>query len=269
MLGDKLFWDVKEKTHFLFRDRIHEHNDSMGIEERFQHMKKMLSSKEDARVKRKRARIIFSDLKKSLLNKSLDTNIGRIFHILMILKESFYELQYYDVQYTQEHDYIEKIQTILPQLGYELNDSEMHEIDHIKEIDNLSQNIMTNTRSHAEIALNRCKALFLDTSEILLHILQESGRNEVLVLNLLREQELVDKIYGLGALEKIFAKMYEQLNSRGKTSMIKAIHFLKQTGGNITGLPYEIQEVMTEDEGRDRAIIEDLELFERKKECYF
>jgi hypothetical protein len=116
--------------------------------------------------------------------------------------------------------------------------------------------------------MQRCKSLFHETSEILLHVIQESRKNEVLVLNLLRERDLVDRIYGFKAHERIFSRMYASMPNLGLTGLEKAINYCRYNCNNTSGLP----EVM------DHLPVDNMEGSQRKRnsvsfketvECYF
>jgi hypothetical protein len=266
-LEEILFFDIEKKSHFLFRDEIDKNNKYSEIQAKYDDLNRYLASK-DSSIRENEVKNTFSELRKSLLNKSIDSNIRRIFHILMILKENFYESEYHDVQYAQEHKYVVKIESLFNKPGHELNDSERHEFNHIKEIDKLNRKIITDTKNHTKLALDRCKTLFHETSEILLHIVHESRKNEILILNLLIERELVDKIYGCNAHERIFSQMYKSMPNLGNTGLEKAINYCKYNCGNITGLPEEIKYLLTNNsEGSQR--IKEHESFKKTVECYF
>jgi len=257
-LEETLFSDIEEKSRFLFRSEI---------ETRYDDLKNIAASKYTS-IKESKVKTAFSALRKSLLNKSVDSNIRRILHILTILKESFYEFQYYEIEYVHEHNYIGKIESLSNQLGHAFNDDERHEFNHIKVIDKLSRKILSDTKNHTEIALDRCRTLFYETSEILLHVIQECRRNEVLTLNLLIEKELVDKIYGSDASERIFSEMYKHLPSLGNSGLEKAINYLKDNCGNITALPEDIRSLATND-GKGSQRTKEYASFKKRVECYF
>jgi len=266
-LEESLFFDIEKKSRFLFRGEIDKNNKYTEIQVKYDDLNRYLAS-ENSSTKENEVKNTFSELRKSLLNKSIDSNIGRIFHILMILKVNFYELEYYEAEYVQEHKYVLKIESLFRKLGRALNDSERDELNHIKEIDKIGRKITTDTKNHIKIALGRCKSLFHETSEILLHVIHESRKNEILILNLLRERELVDKIFGCNAHEHIFSKMYKSMPNLGNTGLEKATNYCKYNCGNITGLP-EAMEYLLPNNSEDSQRLKEHESFKKAVECYF
>ena len=266
-LEESLFFDIEKKSQFLFRSEIGKNNKYTEIQAKYDDLNRYLAAKNSS-ITENEVKNTFSELRKSLLNKSIDSNIRRIFHILTILKVNFYELEYYEVEYVQEHKYVLKIESLFRKLGRALNDSERDELNHIKEIDKLGRKISTDTKNHIKIALGRCKSLFHETSEILLHVIHESRKNEILDLNLLRERELVDKIFGSNAHENIFSKMYKTVPNWGNTGVEKAINYCKYNCGNITGLPEAMKYFLTNNSEGSKGI-EEYETFKKTVECYF
>jgi hypothetical protein len=106
--------------------------------------------------------------------------------------------------------------------------------------------------------MQRCRALFQETSQILLHVIQEARKNEVLVLNLIRERELIDRIYGFKAHERIFSGMYASVPDLGHTGLEKAINYCKHNCNNTSGLPEVTDHPPTDDRS-----------FKETAECYF
>jgi hypothetical protein len=78
--------------------------------------------------------------------------------------------------------------------------------------------------------------LFRETAEILRHSLEESGSNEVLVLNLLKEHGLVEQVYGPGGLEALLDHMFRSSGEPGQSGVEKAEHFVRITCGNVEAL---------------------------------
>jgi len=235
-LEQSLFLDIEAKSRFLFRQSWGANTKNTEIQSKYDDLIAYLSF-ENSPVNNDEVTKTFSQLRKSLLSKALDTNIRKILHILTLLKVNLHELEYYDTEYTQEHEYVVKIESLFTELKRALADNEKHELNHIKEIDKISRKIVNDTENHVKIAMRRCKSLFHETSEILLHVIQESRKNEVLILNLLRERELVDRIYGFKAHERIFSQMYTGMPNLGQTGVEKAVNYCRYNCNNISGLP--------------------------------
>ncbi len=235
-LEQSLFSDVEAKSRFLFRRSRGTTLDDTEFRSQYDDLLAYLSFERspvnDGEIGR-----TFSQIRKSLLNKSLDTNIRKILHILRLLKASLHELECYDVEYAQEHEYVAKLESLFTKFGRGLAKHERHELDHIKDIDKISHKIVSDTKSHIRIAMQRCKSLFHETSQILLHVIQEARKNEVLVLNLIRERELIDRIFGFEAHERIFAGMYASMPHLGNSGLEKAVNFCRHTCNNISDLP--------------------------------
>ena len=233
-LEQTLVFDIKEKAHFLFR------SDWVGTDEtevagsRFADLERIILESQNA--DRSKAREVFAELRKSLVRRSIDSYIGTGFHLFMILLESIYQLENYVPQYRGELEYLERIEYLTDRSGYEFDQEEEHELDHIKQVVTLCQSITTDTQELAHVALERCMALFRETAEILRHSIEDASSNEVLVLNLLKERGLVEQVYGAGAWESILSHMFRSAGEPGRSGAEKAESFVRRTCGNIEGL---------------------------------
>jgi hypothetical protein len=154
----------------------------------------------------------------------------------MILLESVYQLEYYVPQYQSELEYLERIQYLTTRIGYQFDEQEEHDLEHIEQVVKLCQSIATETGELATIALERCLALFRETAEILRHSIEESGANEVLVLNLLKEKQLVEQVYGEGSWEELLEHMFRTGGGPKQSGAQKAEAFVRRTCGNIESL---------------------------------
>lgn len=233
-LEQRLVFDIKEKAHFLFRSDLQDRDDPDWIGSRFADLQRVL--KESRGADRTGAREVLSTLRKSLVRKSIDSYIGTGFHLFMILLESVYQLEYYVPQYRAELDYLERIQSLTGRIGYEFDEQEKHDLGHIEQVVNLCQSIAADTQELAAVALERCRVLFRETAEILRHAIEESGSNEVLVLNLLKEQDLVEQVYGTGSWEAILAHMFRSSGGPKDSGARKAEAFVRRTCGNVESL---------------------------------
>jgi hypothetical protein len=229
-LEEKLFFDIKEKAHFLFR--------STGEEEEVQYvdLEEVLRTSGKLRSKRSKAKKTVTHIRKSLMNKSIDSYIGTGFHMIMILRESIYQLERYVPRFEQEHENVKRIDTLMEKYEYELDDENIHELGHIRELDSLFQTIIEDTRSLSLATLERCRSVFRETATVLRHFMVESATNEVLVLNLLRERELLEKVYGDGAPEQILTDMFEHIDIPGSTGIAKALNYVKTHCSNVDSL---------------------------------
>jgi hypothetical protein len=235
-LEEGLVFDIKEKAHFLFRSEKPEAGEQNGVGGRFSDLERILLSSQDDAADRANAREVFSSLRKSLVSKSIDSYIGTGYHLFMILRESVYQLEHYVPDYIIELEYLNRIEYLTQRIGYELDEEEEHELDHIRQVVKLCQSITTDTNELAAVALERCMTLFRETAEILRHSIEESGSNEVLVLNLLKERQLVERVYGPGAWETLLDHMFRSSGEAGESGVQKAERFVRETCGNVETL---------------------------------
>jgi hypothetical protein len=133
-------------------------------------------------------------------------------------------------------EYLERIDYLTRQIGYDFDEEEEHELEHIKQVVALCQSIASDTQELADVALERCMALFRETAEILRHSIEESASNEVLVLNLLTERTLVEQVYGAGSWEEILSHMFHTAGRPGESGAQKAESFVRRACGNIESL---------------------------------
>jgi len=229
--------DLKERTDFLFRNSVDIDKCNSETLEKYIDLKKMLTSGKNDQIKKKKMKDLFLELRRTLLNQSIDSNINKIYRKLMVLKENLYELEFYRIRSIQEHQLIDKTGSLLKLFNQVLNEKEEDEMQHIIKLDRLSRKIISDTISHTKMVLDICTSLFKETSVVLLYIIQDSGRNEVLILNLLENIELIETIYGKGASERIFSRMFTGIDSTGNSGTEKALNFLKNNCDNISGLP--------------------------------
>lgn len=235
-LEEKLVFDIKEKAHFLFRSEPGENSEQDLVSEKFADLEKILLLSQDQPAYKTQAREVFRALRQSLVRKSIDSYVGTGFHLFMILRESVYQLEFYVPQYLQELEYLTRIEYLTQRIGYDLDEEEEHELAHIRQVVKLCQSIASDTRELAAIALERCKSLFGETAEIIRHAIEESESNEVLILNLLKERELVEQVYGPGSCEALMNHIFRCAENDRQGGLEKALQFVKDSCGNIEAL---------------------------------
>ena len=238
-LEEGLVFDIKEKAHFLFRVPDGGSDACLDAESNVRALEVLLDSAGDEGERKSQAREIFSELRQSLISKAIDSFMGTGFHLFMILRECVYQLEHYAPLFHQEHDYIERMESLAARLGYTPGEAELDKLAQMKEIDRQSQLAGEQTRDLAWRTLDRSHILFQKVAEVIRLHVAESGHNEVLVLNLIRQRELVEKVYGPGSLEAIFVEMFRYADLPGSTGMEKALRFTRERCGNLAGLPAE------------------------------
>lgn len=233
-LEEKLVFDIKEKAHFLFRSSQAEPAGD-EVELKYADLQRHLLRREGAGGGDE-ARQILTELRKSLVDRSIDSYVGAGFHLFMILRESLYQLEFYAPRYGQELEQAERIEYLARRVGLDLSEEEAHELEHIRQIVKHGQAVAAYTRDLAERALERCRSLFKETAEILRHLIEESGANEVLVLNVLSQRQLVERVFGPGSAEEILAHMFRNSDLPGATGMEKGLAFVRERCGNTEAL---------------------------------
>jgi hypothetical protein len=167
-LEEGLAFDLKEKAHYLFRTASR--SNGLAAEAR-----------------------------------SIDSYVGTGFHVLLILRESLYQIEHYapDIEGQGE---IEKQQ-------------------------------YAETEALAGRMVERCQELFSDAAGALRRFLAGTDDNEILVLNLLQNTGLLEQVFGPGSAETIFCDMSKGKRLAGKTGFEKAEAWVRAKCGNVTGLP--------------------------------
>ncbi len=237
-LEEKLVFEIKEKAHFLFRSPSAAGApfgaSARGLHD-YEELERLLLQGQ-GEAGRAEPREVLAELRRSLVDRSIDSNIGTGFHLFMILRESLYQLEVYSPRYGAELEQAERIGYLARRIGFELDEEEAHELEHIRQVVKHGQGVAAYARELAERALERCRSLFRETAELLRHLIEEAGGNEVLVLNLLRERAVLERVYGEGAAERILAHMFRKTEEPGASGLDKALDFAKRNCGNIEAL---------------------------------
>jgi hypothetical protein len=233
-LEERLVFDIKEKAHFLFRPGPA--NREPAAEPELAEVEKGLLLGRDVRRDGGEARRALAELRRSLINRSIDSYVGTGFHMFMILRESLYQLEHYVPQFLAELESLERIEYLAQKIGYLPDEEEERELLSLRDVIRFCQTIASDTRELCTIALERCRSLFRESATVLRHFLQESEGNEVLVLNLLAEQELVERVYGTGSCEEILAHIFRKFGRPEQTGVEKAREFALQACGNVEAL---------------------------------
>jgi hypothetical protein len=217
-LEESLAFDLKEKAHALFRARVS-------------------PSARPARASARDTRRQLVELKAAIETKSLDSYIGTGFHLLLILRESLYQIERYSPQYEKEQEEIGRIEELARVVGYSLSPAERGEMEHIRALGDISVSLNADAQDMAERIIERCNALFKGTAEVILHIMTGSSDNEILIQNLLQNRGLIEKVYGAGAAERIFSELCSGKTFAGKTGLERAMAYARGHCGNTTAIP--------------------------------
>ncbi len=121
--------------------------------------------------------------------KLFDLTIGSIFHEAMKLKENLYQLEVYGPRYLELEE----------RLGNPLPEREFHRF----------RKIILRAEQGLKEGMEDLKELFRDVKEQLGELLREYSKNQLLIRFLLENKALLQKVYGKGGSEKIFASMFK------------------------------------------------------------
>jgi hypothetical protein len=212
-MEEKLVFDIKEKAHFLFRGPAPQPEGASGGRRRS-----------------------LSGLGRSLVDLALDSTIGTGFHMFMILRECLYQLEVYAPRYQAELAQAERLEELSRRSGSRPGEEEALQMERIRQVVKQGHRMATYTRELAERSLERCRELFSQTAELLKSFIEGSGRNEVLVLNLLRERGALDRVYGEGGAESLFRHMFRRAGKSGATGLARAEAFARKACGNTQAL---------------------------------
>jgi len=224
-LEEDFSYDIKELAHSLFRRESRNGENGTGEGGR----KAPISSEE--------AREAFHALKRSFESRVIDCYVGSTFHMLMILRESLYQIERYMPEYEREQTQIGRIEPTARQIGYVPTAEERREIGHLHALTDISGKLRKEAEDLSARMTERCRSLFQGTADVLRHLIESSRDNEVLVQNMLQHEDLLDRVYGPGASEAIFHEMCVDLDSTGATGKQLAREFASRRCGNTEALP--------------------------------
>ncbi len=219
VLEESYAFDMKEKAHILFRGNNGNGKGGQGA-----------SGEMDPRR-------LIGELETSIESKSLDSYIGTGFHLLLILTESLYQLDQYIPEFHKEQAQIDRIEKIAKRIGYAFNADELHELEHLRALSEISLKVTADTEELTLRLMERCEALFKGTAEVIRHLIESTRENEILVQNLLQNVDLLEKVYGEGSAERIFQAICRHKRLDGRTGLEKAVNYARTRCGNVTGLP--------------------------------
>jgi hypothetical protein len=138
--------------------------------------------------------------------RSLDSLIGTGYHLMLILQEALYQVERY-----------------APELE--------------KEKDELSARVAAESAELAVAVMKRCRTVFRGTLDVVHRFLAKSHDNEILLLNLVRNVDLLEHVYGREAAEEILASLCRGHDSSGASVYERALSCARERCGNTTGLP--------------------------------
>jgi len=128
-----------------------------------------------------------------------DILLGSLFHQMMKVKESTYQVERYGPKYAALRRAIEEHRA--PEHG----ESFLQE----------NERIMERARRSLRQDLAYAVEVFAESTSVLRHVLIENRDNPLLVRNLLDNKELVEAVYKAGSLDTLLCDMYDGAAARG------------------------------------------------------
>ncbi len=215
-LEESLAFDLKEKAHALFRAPASRHTARSSAKD----MKRQLA-----------------ELKARIETKSLDSLIGTGYHFLTILREALYQIDRYSPAFEKEQEEIGRVEALAQAVGYSFNPVEREEMERIRALGGISAELEGDSRDLAARMVELCRTLFDRSAQTIRHVMADVGDNEILVLNLLQNQDLLERVYGKGSAESIFASVCSGRAHSGRTGLERARAFVRGHCGNLTATP--------------------------------
>jgi hypothetical protein len=216
-LEETLAFDLKEMAHALLRTRTGRDTGK---------------PKPAARISRRMLR----ELTASIEMRTIDSYLGTGYHLLAILKESLYQLRYYAPAYEEEKAEVAAIEDMARRLKYTFSPEEARELEHLRSLATLSVKLSAENEALSRRMAVRCRDLFQGTAQVIRRYLEGAAENEVLVQNLLQNRDLLDRVYGAGAAERIFLELCRGRDVAGATGVERARSYVQKHCGNVDGL---------------------------------
>jgi hypothetical protein len=213
-LAQSIGFDLKELAHSLFRAQN-------GL---------------DDPPRPRGTREMLAAVKTVLERRSLDSYIGTGYHLLLILHESLYQIERYSPELDKEKAEISRIMELARAGGPGFGPDQRAELARLQALDEISAKLAVDSAELAHVVLGRCEELLEGTALVIRRFGESASDNEILVLNLLQNRDLVERVYGAGSAEAIFSELCTGRSYKGHTGLDRALAFVRARCGNISGL---------------------------------
>ncbi len=214
VLAQSIGFDLKELAHSLFR----------------------AENGHDAPPRPRGTREILAGMKTVLERRAIDSYIGTVYHLLLILHESLYQIERYSPELDEEKSEIGRIMELARAGGAGFDPDQDAELERLQALDGISAKLAVDSAELARIVLVRCEELLEGTAKVIRRFGVSANHNEILVLNLLQNRDLVEKVYGPGSAEAIFSELCTGSGFKGRTGVERALAFVRGHCGNISAL---------------------------------
>jgi hypothetical protein len=214
-LARSIAFDLKELAHALFRGR---------------------NERDNGEGRARGTRELLAGMKTILERRSLDSYIGTGYHLLMILEESLYQIERYSPELDKEKSQIARIMELARVEARGFPPDQRGELERLRALDEISAKLAVDSAELARVVMGRCEELLEGTASVIRRFGTSANDNEILVLNLLQNRDLVEKVYGDGAAEAILAELCTGHGFKGRTGIDRALAFVRARCGNVSGL---------------------------------
>jgi len=211
-LAQGLGFDLKELAHSLFRNG---------------------QQAPGARMNRE----ALASMKTTLERRFLDSSIGTGYHLLQILQEALYQIERYSPELKLETTEIERIMELSrPVARRRSRSDDAADLDSLQVLDEISAKLAVDAAELAHGVVRRCEDLLEATARVIRRFGASANENEILILNLLQNRDLVERVYGDGSAETILSELCSGKGFRGRTGIERAVGYVRERCGNVSGL---------------------------------
>ena len=228
-LAESLVFDLKEKSHILFRADARASTDARAAAG-------AAGRGTTTKARSRDPRLLLAGMRNGIETRAIDSYIGTGYHLLLILQEALYQIDRYTPELEREKSEIGGVLELALAAGAELRPEDQAELDRLNALDQISVRLAAESRELATRMMERCEALFAGTAEVIRHLMVSAKENEILILNLLENQQLLENVYGEGAAERIFGELCRGKGFSGRTGVERALNYARAKCGNITAL---------------------------------
>jgi hypothetical protein len=217
-LAEGLAFDLKEMAHSLFRVEARAINGALprtGSHDTLKHL---------------------ASVRTSIEKRSIDSYVGTGYHLLLILQESLYQMEHYSPELDRGKREIALIKESTKARGGSFSVEEQAELDRLGVVDEITEKLATDSAELARGVMMRCESLLEGTAQVIRRFVLSANDNEILLLNLLRSIDLLEKVYGPGASERIFSELCAGKRFTGATGVKRAESYVRDHCGNVSGL---------------------------------
>ncbi len=214
-LGNGVAFDLKETAHSLFRA------DAGG------------------RARTRDPRRLLAGMKNSIHGRTIDSYVGTAYHLLLILEESLYQIEHYTPELETEKGEMGRLLDMARAVNTPFSAEERAELERLRALDETTAKLAADSARLAQGVIRRCESLLVGTARVIRDFAAGAADNEILILNLLINRGLVDKVYGKGTAEALLGELCAGRGLPAGTGIERATAFARARCGNVSALEAE------------------------------